>query len=106
MENKDIATLLDNLREDPVDNTGVTDQILGRIYNHLLAVSKDKNGKLHWYCQRASSTTIGAASFLLRLFAYDGQEAETWRGHLNTCFVGCCDCIVEFEKVKGSSRMT
>lgn len=106
MENKDINALLANLRDDPVDNTGATDQILAQLYNYLLGVSRDKNGKLHWFCHHASPTTVGAASFLLRLFAYDGHEAETWRGHLNTCLIECCDCVAEFETVKRVSRTT
>ncbi|KAF9454791.1 hypothetical protein P691DRAFT_804153 [Macrolepiota fuliginosa MF-IS2] len=106
MENDDIQTLLTKLRDDPVDNSGATDRILARIYSYLLAVPKDKTGKLHWFCSLAGSTTNAAAAFLLRLFAYDGQEAETWRGSLHFCLMGCCDCVAEFEKVKKTSRTT
>ncbi|KAJ3568749.1 hypothetical protein NP233_g5511 [Leucocoprinus birnbaumii] len=106
MDNEDVKKLVTQLYHDPVDNAGVTDQILAQLYNYLLNSPKDSKGKLHWFCHRANSTTIGAASFLLRLFAYDGDEAETWKGHLHSCLVGCCDCVTELELIKRTSRTT
>ncbi|KAF5360948.1 hypothetical protein D9756_004803 [Leucocoprinus leucothites] len=106
MENEDVKKVITRLYNDPVDNGGATDQVLAQLYNYLLAVPKDSKGKLHWFCGRANSTTVGTASFLLRLFAYDGNEAETWRGHLHSCLMGCCDCVAEFEVIKRTSRST
>ncbi len=106
MENNDVKTLLAKLRDDPVDNTGATAEVLGQVYSYLLAVPKHQSGRIHWFCSRAIPVTIEAASFLLRLFAYDGKEAEIWKGNLNSCLTGCCDCVSSLETIKVTSRTT
>jgi len=106
MEIEDVKKVITRLYNDPVDNSGATDQMLARLYSYLSAVPSDGKGNLHWFCSRADSTTVGVASFLLRLFAYDGNEAETWREHLHKCLLKCCDCIAQFEIIKRTSRTT
>lgn len=106
MEIEDVKKVITRLYNDPVDNSGATDQMLAQLYSYLSAVPNDGKGKLHWFCSRADPTTVGVASFLLRLFAYDGNEAETWREHLHKCLLKCCDCIAQFEIIKRTSRTT
>ena len=106
MEIEDVKKVITRLYNDPVDNSGATDEVLAQLYRYLSAVPSDEKGKLHWFCSRADPTTVGVASFLLRLFAYDGNETETWRGLLHTCLMRCCDCIAQFEIIKRTSRTT
>lgn len=97
--------LLKSLRDSPVDNTGASDQVLGSVYAYLMDPSSGHK-KLHWFCEKADPTTVAAASFLLRLFAYDSPQVDQWKNSLNTCLRGCCDCVRSLERIKVDSRHT
>jgi senataxin len=99
--------LLKSLHDTPVDNAGASDQVLGSVYAYLMDLppsSGDK--KLHWFCDKADPTAVAAASFLLRLFAYDSPQVDQWKNSLNTCLRGCCDCVRSLERIKVDSRHT
>jgi senataxin len=104
---KDVQKLLKSLHDTPVDNAGASDEILAKIYAYLLSVSHNPiDNKQHWFCERADTTTVAAASFLLRLFAYDSPAVEQWKDRFNQCLRGCCDCVRSLERVKVESRRT
>ncbi|KAM6494154.1 SEN1 N terminal domain containing protein [Amanita muscaria] len=104
---KDVQKLLKCLHDTPVDNAGASDEILAKIYAYLLSVSHNPiDNKLHWFCKRADTTTVAAASFLLRLFAYDSPAVVQWKDRFNQCLRGCCDCVRSLERVKVESRRT
>ncbi|KAI6122505.1 SEN1 N terminal-domain-containing protein [Pisolithus croceorrhizus] len=60
----------------------------------------------HWFCSRADPLTVEAATFLLRLFAYDSPQVEKWKVKLRTCLAGCSECVKVLGEVKVSSRPT
>jgi senataxin len=102
-----VQKLLKSLHDTPVDNAGASDQVLGTIYAYLMGVPPSSvDQKLHWFCDMADTTAIAAASFLLRLFAYDSPQVEQWKNRLNTCLRGCCNCIRSLERIKVESRHT
>lgn len=100
-----VEKLLADLRDVPV-NTG-SDSCLAPIYSYLMAISPNtSDGVLHWFCARADQITIDAATFLIRLYAYNSPLVDNWKKRLEFCLGGCCDCIRGLEEVKVSSRDT
>ncbi|KAJ7505328.1 AAA domain-containing protein [Mycena galericulata] len=71
---------LATLRDSPVDNAGASDAVLANIFTYLMEIpSSPSDGRLHWFCSRATPTTVAAATFLIRLFAYSSPLVEEWR---------------------------
>lgn len=102
-----VETLLANLRDVPVNTEAGSDSFLAPIFTYLMAVSPNRSdGVLHWFCDRAGQLTIDAATFLLRLFAYNSPQVDVWKKKLEFCLGGCCNCIKGLEEVKVSSKDT
>ncbi|KAJ7644130.1 SEN1 N terminal-domain-containing protein [Roridomyces roridus] len=97
---------LASLRDFPVDNAGASDTVLADIYKYLMAVLPSSDGCLHWFCSRATSTTIGAATFLIRLFAYSSPLVEDWRKKFRLCLKSCTGCVQGLQDAKISSKHT
>ncbi|KAJ6477453.1 SEN1 N terminal-domain-containing protein [Mycena vitilis] len=98
---------LATLRDSPVDNEGASDAVLASVFTYLMAVSPDaSDGRLHWFCGRAISTTVAAATFLIRLFAYSSDLVEEWRSKFRTCLNGCPECVQGLEEAKATSKTT
>ncbi|KAK2465188.1 hypothetical protein APHAL10511_002542 [Amanita phalloides] len=103
----DVKKLLKFLHDTPIDNTGASDEILGKVYAYLMDVPKSPaDRKLHWFCDKADATTVAAASFLLRLFAYDSPQVKQWKDNLSSCLRGCCACVRSIERIKVDSLHT
>ncbi|KAF8630856.1 hypothetical protein AX17_005215 [Amanita inopinata Kibby_2008] len=103
----DVQKLLKSLHDTPVDNDGASDGVLGKVYTYLMNVSPSSvDRRLHWYCDKADAATVAAASFLLRLFAYNSPQVENWKNRLIICLRGCCECVRSLERVKVDSRHT
>jgi senataxin len=103
----DVHSLLVTLRDSPIDNAGASDKVLGTIYNYLMAVpSKPPDNAIHWFCRQAAPDTVAAATFLIRLFAYNSQLVDDWKAKLHSCLSHCSDCVQGVEQVKVSSRNT
>ncbi|KAG7443042.1 uncharacterized protein BT62DRAFT_953934 [Guyanagaster necrorhizus] len=100
-----VQNVLDKLRDSPVDSNNLGDNVLGPVYNYLMGVSKDGED-IHWFCGRATTTTIAAATFLIRLFAYTSPLVLTWKERLSVCVMRCADCACGLERAKYSSRTT
>lgn len=101
-----VKTLLTSVRDAPVNTEDAADDILQPIYLYLMNVPSASDSTYHWFCSRANQLTIDAATFLLRLFAYDSPKVDDWKRRLKSCLSGCCHCIKGFGEVKASSRTT
>ena len=62
--------------------------------------------EVHWFCDKADATTIEAATFLIRLFAYDSEEVKRWKEGLQKCVTACVPCVQGLEQQKILSRQT
>ncbi|KAK0201742.1 SEN1 N terminal-domain-containing protein [Desarmillaria ectypa] len=100
-----VQNILDKLRDSPVDSENLSNDVLARIYNYLMGVFKDRED-IHWFCGRATTTTVAAATFLIRLFAYTSSLVLTWKERLSACVTKCADCAFGLERAKYSSRTT
>ncbi|KAG1785943.1 SEN1 N terminal-domain-containing protein [Suillus plorans] len=102
-----VKTLLTSVRDTPVNTVDGAEDILQPLYLYLMNIpSSAPDNTYHWFCSRANQLTIGAATFLLRLFAYDSPRVDDWKRRLKSCLSGCCQCIRGFGEVKASSRTT
>ncbi|KAJ7095873.1 SEN1 N terminal-domain-containing protein [Mycena belliarum] len=96
-----------SLRDSPVDNDGASDVVLSQIFSYLMAVPPTQpDGLIHWFCGRAISTTVAAATFLIRLFAYSSALVEEWRTKFRKCLNGCAECVQGLQEAKISSQNT
>lgn len=102
----DVEKLLVTLCDTPVDSNGISDAVLGQIYSYLMDITNVAPDDIHWFCERANTTTVAAATFLLRLFAYSSREVDTWKEKLHACLSSCCSCVQKLEEAKVSSRHT
>lgn len=100
-----VQNVLDKLRDSPVDSDNLANDVLAQVYNYLMGVSKDRED-IHWFCGRATTTTVAAATFLIRLFAYTSSLVLTWKEKLSACVMKCADCACGLERAKYSSRTT
>ncbi|KAG2101040.1 SEN1 N terminal-domain-containing protein [Suillus discolor] len=102
-----VKTLLTSVRDTPVNTVDGAEDILQPLYLYLMNIPPSApDNTYHWFCSRANQLTIGAATFLLRLFAYDSPRVDDWKRRLKSCLSGCCQCIRGFGEVKASSRTT
>ncbi|KAF9013411.1 SEN1 N terminal-domain-containing protein [Cyathus striatus] len=101
-----VERLLADLRDAPIDTSGPSDAVLGQIYTYLMDKPQTSSGEVHWFCSKADPIIVEAATFLLRLFAYDSPQVQTWKQILDRCLSNCTRCIISFEAAKVSSRNT
>jgi senataxin len=99
-----VKHLLVSLRERPQD-VEISDNILKDVYLYLMNMTFLK-GEVHWFCDKADTTTIEAATFLIRLFAYDSEEVKRWKERLHKCVTTCVPCAQGLEQKKILSRQT
>jgi len=102
-----IEACLATLRDQPVNTDDNGRNVLAPIYNYLISIPAEvSDGVLHWFCLKADSVTIDAATFLIRLFAYESDNVTTWKRKLKSCLTGCSECVQGLEEVKVTSRHT
>lgn len=95
------------LRDSPVDNAGASDAVLATLFTYLMGITPSpSDGRLHWFCDRATSTTVAAATFLIRLFAYSSPLVEEWRTKFRACLKGCPECVQGLQDAKITSKNT
>lgn len=100
------SALLKNLHDTPVDTNGSV-AALKELYDYLVSVPPDAaDGRTHWFCHKADTVTVEAATFLLRLFAYNSERVNEWKKKFEGCMNGCCHCIQGLQRVKYTSRNT
>lgn len=102
-----VKALLVKLHDTPVNSADGSDDVLAPLFNYLMKVPSNSSDKsYHWFCSRADQVTVGAATFLLRLFAYGSPKVDEWRARLIGCLAGCCACVKAFGEAKFTSRST
>jgi senataxin len=105
-EAKNVKNLLANLRDNPADTTSASDAILEQVYLYLMEVPQNDAGEIHWFCKLADSTTVEAATFLIRLMAYQSKEVNRWKSKLHQCLSACASCVQGLESAKVASQAT
>lgn len=107
------ASQLDRLRErlahyhdHPTDTASVPEQDLTDFYTYLVRPESTSNAAIHWFCPQADSITKEAATFLLRLHAYNGGRVIEWRKRLHRCLEGCSECVRGLQESRLSSLDT
>ena len=102
-----VETLLERLRKEPVGSEGSTDQIMKVVFDYLINVPDNPSGgAYHWFCQLADNVTQEAATFLIRLFAYDSQRVNDWKTRMKKIVSSCCDCVRALQEAKRTSQQT
>ena len=104
--NDRVQTLLATLRDHPVNSEQLDDGILGEVYSYLMDIPSTSSGDLHWFCEKANVTTVDAATFLLRLFAYESDPVKIWKERLQQCLTCCSACVGGLEMAKVDSQTT
>ncbi len=104
---RQLQALLERLRHEPIGSEGSTNNAMKVILDYLFKVPvTPSDGVYHWFCQRADSVTQEAATFLIRLFAYDSQRVDDWRLRMKTFLASCCDCVRGLQEAKRTSQET
>lgn len=89
-----VEALLASLRERQVQPS---QEELVTIYHLVLPPDASPEAETHWYCAKAPSDTAReAATYLLYLFAFNGEHANTWKGKLTQILSGCAACSRAF----------
>lgn len=102
-----VKTLLVKLRDTPVNSADGSDDVLAPVFGYLMKAPSNSSDKCyHWFCPRADQVTVAAATFLLRLFAYNSPRVEEWKARLIGCLAGCCACVKALSEAKRTSRST
>ncbi|KAJ6559197.1 SEN1 N terminal-domain-containing protein [Mycena vulgaris] len=98
---------LATLRDSPVNNDGASDAVLASLFTYLMGVPPDQSdGRSHWFCGRTIPTTVAAATFLIRLFAYSSSLVDEWRTKFRGCLNGCSECVQGLQEAKVTSKTT
>ncbi|KAF8270773.1 SEN1 N terminal-domain-containing protein [Lactarius quietus] len=106
-DTKQVRAFLERLRNEPVGSEGSTDSVMKDIFDYLFKVpATPSDGVYHWFCQRADNVTREAATFLIRLFAYDSQRVDDWRARMKNILTSCCDCVRGLQEAKRTSQET
>ncbi|THV05327.1 hypothetical protein K435DRAFT_774010 [Dendrothele bispora CBS 962.96] len=103
-----LKSQLEKLRDFPVDSEQLSNDVLGEIYDYLIKICESNPKSIHWFCDKAENTTVEAATFLLRLFAYSDANVKVlkWKSVYDDCLNGCAGCALGLERVKISSKDT
>lgn len=107
----DIKKKLAELRDVPTNV--VMEDVLRLIATFLLgSLARPENpAKIvlahpHWFCAQADELTREAATFCIRLHAYNSTSVEVWRLQLKRVLAGCCFCVRGLHEAESLSRHT
>ncbi|KAH8104550.1 SEN1 N terminal-domain-containing protein [Cristinia sonorae] len=103
-DKKQARLKLNNLRDSPAGTQNASEDVLALIYS--LLVYEGSPQEPHWFCARADQLTLDAATFLLRLHAYNSVRVVVWRSHLQACLSNCAECVRAMQEAKITSRHT
>lgn len=102
-----VKAILASVRDAPVNTEAGSDEVLIPVHSYLMKLPPDTSDKCyHWFCSRADQVTVEAATFLLRLFAYNSGLVDKWKARLKVCLAGCSKCVKGLGEIKVSSRST
>ncbi|TBU62332.1 SEN1 N terminal-domain-containing protein [Dichomitus squalens] len=107
----EVKKKLVELRDAPV--AMVPDEVLRILSMYLLgSLSAPANPTTfisaheHWFCSQADEVTREAATFLIRLHAYNSNSVDVWRLHLKRVLSRCCYCVRGLHEAEIMSRHT
>ncbi|TFK91118.1 hypothetical protein K466DRAFT_515953 [Polyporus arcularius HHB13444] len=60
----------------------------------------------HWFCSQAEDLVKEAATFLIRLHAYNSSSVDIWRAQLKRVLSRCCYCVRGMHEAENMSRHT
>ena len=60
----------------------------------------------HWLCSQAEDLAREAATFLIRLHAYNSSSVDIWRAQLKRVLSRCCYCVRGLHEAEIMSRHT
>ena len=101
-----LDAILTRFRDEPVDSGGDVDTLLPPILQFLMDRRTGSDGLYHWFCDRASQLALKAATFLLRLFAYDNGRVEGWKIRLQSILQSCHACAQGLQEAKLNCQQT
>jgi len=102
-----VKGILASVRDTPVNTEVGSDEVLQPIHSYLMKAPPDTSDKrYHWFCSRANQVTVDAATFLLRLFAYNSALVDKWKARLKNCLARCSKCVKALGEAKVNSRPT
>ena len=108
---EEVKKKLAELRDTP--QTLVGDEDLRLTSTYLLgSLKKPENGAEpplvhdHWFCSQAHEVTREAATFLIRLHAYNSSSVDIWRSQLKRVITRCCYCVRGLHEAEIMSRHT
>ncbi|KAL1693704.1 SEN1 N terminal-domain-containing protein [Schizophyllum commune] len=104
MADGEIANLLADVRAEPAKYNKPSDTVLGAIFGHVVKTGPPEPSEIHWFCSKASETLREAATFLIRLFAYNSPLVETWKAQYSLCVNECVQCALGVEIAKTRAR--
>jgi ATP-dependent RNA/DNA helicase, senataxin len=102
----ELVRTLDRLRKEPINTQGSQDAVLAPPYTLLMNAPSDEEGVLHWFCDKARPVVAEAATFLLRLHAYNNARVEAWKTKMAGMLHGCAGCVQGYMDAKVASRDT
>jgi senataxin len=107
-EKRELEAQLKDLHDLPVGSEGDQKTLLARPFDFLVKVEPStSDGLLHWFCDKAlDPLVVEAATFLLRLHAYNSPKVKIWRDKLAQVIRGCAGCTKSLQDLKLSSRTT
>jgi senataxin len=105
VDQSDLERRLSQYAADP-ESVGITDTdaLMSHCLELLAAQKTDNFG--HWFCHRAPTVVIEAATFLIRLHAYANEHVERWKKDMIAVLHSCCDCGRGYENAKKKAKTT
>lgn len=101
-----VQAKLAQLRDSPAGTSDADDSVLALVFQFLIPDENAKATNVHWFCPRAEQTIVEAATFLLRLHAYNSARVKVWTRYLRSCLATCPECVRGLQEAKVSSRHT
>ncbi|KAI0785263.1 SEN1 N terminal-domain-containing protein [Abortiporus biennis] len=103
---EEVRAKLASLRDTPAGTQDTSEAILALLYKFLIKNDTVDEKTTHWFCSKADPLIVEAATFLIRLHAYNSKRVLVWRDHLKDCLTNCPDCVRGLQEAKVSSRYT
>jgi senataxin len=106
-EKEKLQRTLKGLRDQPVSSEDAR-PFLAPLFDFLVKVPVNSNdGLLHWFCDRSYEPLVSeAATFLLRLHAYNSSKVQQYKKLLAEVLTGCAGCVKGLQEAKVTSRKT
>lgn len=79
-----------------------SDELMRDSYKCLTRLQDDASNTdgVHWFCSRATLIVKEAATFLIRLHAYNSPHVPVWKKMCSDVIHSCCDCSYAYQCAK------